>query len=328
MLTSNESQDTGRDGRPSYLFPIWQDTIVGNEGAEVLVEYTRFNGRTYRRYPNAEDRTAREYFYTSREEGFFNGALHRHVWEQSTGRKLPKGWHVHHIDINSQNNHPDNLEAMPAAAHARLHMSLEGRIEKSIEALEKYARPAAAAWHGTPAGSEMHSRNATESWARNKTMYDHTCEVCSEAFQTRTRRARVCSPDCHTKARKDSGIDDEDRECLGCGKSFRINKYVSTQTCGPKCKSAFRKWEQRAVKCGHCGDAFNVPKGAPRTRKFCSAKCWGANKTIVNSVELECAGCKTKFTVPGAFRKRKFCERACYLSSRARNAGNSVRPDS
>ena len=44
--------------------------------------------------------------------------LHRYVWETERG-KIPKGWDIHHIDNNKQNNIIDNLECLPKAEHTK-----------------------------------------------------------------------------------------------------------------------------------------------------------------------------------------------------------------
>jgi hypothetical protein len=41
--------------------------------------------------------------------------------EQVLGRLLDADEHVHHKNGNKQDNHPDNLEVVSAAEHARLH---------------------------------------------------------------------------------------------------------------------------------------------------------------------------------------------------------------
>lgn len=49
--------------------------------------------------------------------------MHRVVAEEKYGRKILPGEHVHHIDGDKHNNHPDNLEIMTAEEHARHHMN-------------------------------------------------------------------------------------------------------------------------------------------------------------------------------------------------------------
>ena len=48
-------------------------------------------------------------------------AIHTVIAEWKIGRPIKEGEHVHHIDRNKLNNHPDNLEVLTASDHARLH---------------------------------------------------------------------------------------------------------------------------------------------------------------------------------------------------------------
>lgn len=45
--------------------------------------------------------------------------VYRFIYEALTGKVLPKGYHVHHIDGDPGNNSPDNLEALTPAEHAK-----------------------------------------------------------------------------------------------------------------------------------------------------------------------------------------------------------------
>lgn len=47
--------------------------------------------------------------------------LHRLIAEWKYGRRVKKGEHVHHIDGNKLNNHPDNLVILSASQHATIH---------------------------------------------------------------------------------------------------------------------------------------------------------------------------------------------------------------
>jgi hypothetical protein len=47
--------------------------------------------------------------------------LHQVIAEWTIGRPLQSGEHVHHIDGNKLNNHPENLAVMTASDHIKLH---------------------------------------------------------------------------------------------------------------------------------------------------------------------------------------------------------------
>lgn len=46
---------------------------------------------------------------------------YRKIWESHTGLKIPKGYHIHHIDGNHQNNDPSNLCCVSPDEHWQIH---------------------------------------------------------------------------------------------------------------------------------------------------------------------------------------------------------------
>ena len=71
------------------------------------------------------------YVIKTREKGNHNKALHRLIYEDFWGVKLPKEIHVHHKDGNKTNNCILNLEAMTMQEHVALHNSGEKLSIKS-----------------------------------------------------------------------------------------------------------------------------------------------------------------------------------------------------
>ena len=51
--------------------------------------------------------------------------LHHLVWQKHYGKRVPKGYHIHHKDGNKTNNDIDNLQLLSANEHMKLHMSKE-----------------------------------------------------------------------------------------------------------------------------------------------------------------------------------------------------------
>lgn len=49
---------------------------------------------------------------------------YRKIYSDYYGVEIPKGFHIHHIDGNRENNHPHNLLAIPEYVHQRYHIAL------------------------------------------------------------------------------------------------------------------------------------------------------------------------------------------------------------
>jgi len=47
--------------------------------------------------------------------------LHRQVWMDHHGARIPPGHDIHHVDHNKLNNHPSNLRLLTASEHTKLH---------------------------------------------------------------------------------------------------------------------------------------------------------------------------------------------------------------
>lgn len=61
---------------------------------------------------------------------------YRKIYEQHNG-PIPKGFHVHHKDMNHANNHPTNLEALSPDEHAKKHGFLNNFIMSQSTASER-----------------------------------------------------------------------------------------------------------------------------------------------------------------------------------------------
>ncbi|WP_443050569.1 HNH endonuclease signature motif containing protein [Streptomyces sp. H27-D2] len=213
------------------------------------VEAIQFRGITFRRYPNAKGWSERSY-YTSGGTDRANGVrrLHEEIWMAHHHRSIPSGSHIHHRDGNPLNNTPANLECLTEAEHGNHHAhARRGSCTPESYANLERIRPLASAWHRSEAGREWHSEHGRKVWASLAPL-PHTCEQCSERYETRSRRGgeRFCSGACRAAWRRASGVDDEDRSCERCGASFRVNKYHRTRFCGKSCSRRNSIAERRA----------------------------------------------------------------------------------
>lgn len=63
------------------------------------------------------------YEITTSKEGNYGKLLHRLIFEDFYGVKIPKGYVIHHIDLNKLNNDIRNLQCVLEKNHIRFHMS-------------------------------------------------------------------------------------------------------------------------------------------------------------------------------------------------------------
>lgn len=163
-------------------------------------------------------------------------ALHVEVWTQAHG-PIPEGFEIHHRDHNRSNNALSNLELLEGSEHARHHAEERGLGEVGRQHLAK-ARELAKEWHGSEAGREWHKEQYRRTADALHAREERTCEECGTVFMGligKPERNRFCSNKCKTRWRYKSGVDNEERNCLVCGKPFMINKYWTTKTCSRSC---------------------------------------------------------------------------------------------
>ena len=195
-------------------------------------ESVRFDGVTFRRYPDSERWSDRSYFRPSGNSG--REALHREVYKAHHG-PIPDGWHVHHIDGDPGNNDPDNLAALPASAHHEHHGHDRPSVPPSAEALAL-----AAEWHRSPEGRAWHREHAKALWETRQAR-TIACEQCGTEFDDISLHAKFCSNNCKSAARRASGVDDEGRLCGACGETFRVNRYAKAKCCTKSCAWVLRR---------------------------------------------------------------------------------------
>ena len=142
----------------------------------ITIEY---KGVKYHRYPDAKRRQLRVYYQHHgkwKEPPVF---LHRKIYEDNFG-PIPAGYHIHHKDGNTENNSPDNLQALP------------GRVHAGMESKK----------HWDEHGDEMRAKRRDPSVRKkiseshkNLPKKPHTCELCGEVFVSSATNVRFC-PDC------------------------------------------------------------------------------------------------------------------------------------
>ena len=118
-------------------------------GDSLMPYYTR----NAKMWPNESGLYTKVYNRLNEDEDIFEVSdksfdyIHRLVAENSIGRKLAKGEVVHHIDVDSQNNEPNNLAVVSKSEHTKIHNQLKWNnpsIRKRIEDGIKEARQSGA----------------------------------------------------------------------------------------------------------------------------------------------------------------------------------------
>ena len=168
--------------------------------------------------------------------------LHRYVYERENGPIQP-GFHVHHKDHDRGNNEPENLELLSAKDHSNRHreeMPDELR-EWYRENMLKSAIPKAKAWHKSGDGREWHKQHYDSVRSVIHREGDMVCKQCGKLYQGIVNgKNAFCSNVCKSAWRRKEGIDNVERECTICGRTFTANKYSETVCCSRSCAMRLR----------------------------------------------------------------------------------------
>lgn len=167
--------------------------------------------------------------------------LHIYVWEYHNGCEVPKGYEIHHKDLNKDNNDISNLICIPSKEHKHIHSLLltdEQRASRRANMNEK-ARPKAIEWHKSEEGRAWHKEQYNKTLgSANRKKVIKICEECGAEYEAYNNGSnRFCSNKCKSRWRRASGIDNVERVCECCGKVFSTNKYKPTKYCGNVCAS-------------------------------------------------------------------------------------------
>lgn len=145
----------------------------------IQIEY---GGVIWTRYPDSKRRTHRVYYQRHEKWKEPPVFLHRRIYEDNYG-PIPDGYHVHHKDGDTENNSPENLEALSPEEHGKVtvqeFLSDEERKKKAFS----YRK------------SLEYRRKASVS-QKNRRKIESTCELCGEKFLTRCHAKIRWCPEC------------------------------------------------------------------------------------------------------------------------------------
>ena len=147
-------------------------------------------------------------FYQTEDSDYFRHSvkgttilMHRYVWE-FYNCKIPKGYHVHHIDGNKANNDISNLQLIKGTEHWELHGKLltEEEREWKRQNMINNAIPKAADWHKSEEGKKWHAQQALTR-KDNRSHRLCICEECETAFVIFSNKNRkYCCGACKARA--------------------------------------------------------------------------------------------------------------------------------
>ena len=141
------------------------------------------------RYGKARLHKRGYYVIFSTKEGNKNKILHRLIYEEFWGVKLPREIYVHHKDGNKLNNCILNLEAMHARHHQRMHNLGAKKTKESHDKISKKQSKN----QNTSGYFRVIKRNA-----KNKQGFTYVYQYYDESH----KRRRICSADIDKLKRK------------------------------------------------------------------------------------------------------------------------------
>lgn len=166
--------------------------------------------------------------------------LHVYVWEKHNGN-IPKGYHVHHVNHDTNNNNIENLMLMEKYEHLRYHAKLQDK-EKIRENLKVHARPKAIEWHKSEIAKHWHKEHYENMKNKLHVRVEISCIVCGKNVNVGIggNGNKFCSSNCKSQHRRNIGIDNIIKKCEMCGSEFSTNKYSQGRFCSDTCRGVYR----------------------------------------------------------------------------------------
>ena len=187
------------------------------EPGDSLMILTKFQGPVV----NEEGRKQTDYWWLNNGAFRSNKSEHRLIAEYYQKRELEKGEVVHHIDYDSLNNHPDNLEVMSVEAHNALHQAdMLGtqnpifKIKADPVRFRQYSRRMSEATSGL--------KNGKAYQLTNKELFDKALELTSQLIRAQCQGYEAVIQVNEVQVKK---------QCEHCGGSFWINYHRREISC-------------------------------------------------------------------------------------------------
>ena len=169
--------------------------------------------------------------------------LHRYVWEYHNG-EIPKGYDIHHINGDKDNNDISNLEVIQRCEHLKQHWASKSddEIQKYRENMKEAALPQAIKWHGSEQGKEWHKEHYQQMKERLHQRKEFECKNCGKKYFA--TRSGFCCNACKSAYRRKTGVDNINVICEYCGKEFVTSKYSKARFCSATCTNKAVRWKK------------------------------------------------------------------------------------
>ena len=238
--------------------------------------HQRFNGIVYHRHKKG--------YYIN-----MNLRLHIDVWKFHNG-DIPKGYEIHHIDQNKDNNQIENLQCLTRKEHVSVHIELkraQGLIAPKKPQLvcarcgKSFTSTIPDAKYCIACRKELKPPKPKVVKPFKPPRY-RTCIVCGKPFLLTPEKSRnkhkTCSLECRAKI---CAPPIPEKICPICGKTFKpVHSW--NKCCSVECGAKFNGLNQRGKiigekveyvvsKCEWCGKEIRHRITEPR--RFCSKKC-------------------------------------------------------
>lgn len=185
-----------------------------------LVYVVTYGGREFKRYPGGKH--PNYYYHKWKKDGkYYMEILHRVIWEDSNGRKIPEGYDIHHKDWNPFNNAPENLQLVTKSEHSQIHNSLARALADGRITPNGY----------TPENWKDRRAVAMERLAQEVRI----CKQCGAEFTPTNVHQRFCTKKCHHKWQYTAPELNIKLVCKCCGREFVGNKYLRPKSCSKEC---------------------------------------------------------------------------------------------
>lgn len=128
--------------------------------------------------------------------------MHKLVWSFYNG-EIPKGYEIHHKDLDRDNNDISNLELLTIQEHKKLHSELNKLNEETVKKWKgniKLAIEKAKEWHKSEEGINWHKTHAKNTNLGHLTFGERECEICSKKYVAKRKCQKYCSNNCRAKA--------------------------------------------------------------------------------------------------------------------------------